>query len=208
MKIACEVVEDLVSGLGPHKRLGVLVPGLDPGAEVGCKCLDAGVDTPLEQPSGQLGEPPLVLGQPGRAGRDEGHLKARVGGQPPLDRVGLVSGVGIAGQVHVQVLGTSWASRARNLLNSMDRCRRCSDPMTCPVAMSRAANRLVTPWRVSRGGAAGACRAASAAPAGSGPAPAPGTSHPRPAPAPARADPATATPRRGPSQPTADRWRA
>jgi hypothetical protein len=33
MKISCEVVEDLVSGFGPHKRLRVVVPGGDPGSE-------------------------------------------------------------------------------------------------------------------------------------------------------------------------------
>jgi hypothetical protein len=43
MKIACEVVEDLVSGLGPHKRLGVVVPGVNPGGEVGFELGDGAV---------------------------------------------------------------------------------------------------------------------------------------------------------------------
>src|SRR6266508_3949793 len=42
MKIPCEVVEDLVSGLGPHERAGVLVPGLDPGGDVGLKIGNVG----------------------------------------------------------------------------------------------------------------------------------------------------------------------
>jgi hypothetical protein len=41
LKIAGEVVEDLVGGLGPHKRLGVLVPGRRPGGDVGLQLGDA-----------------------------------------------------------------------------------------------------------------------------------------------------------------------
>src|SRR5512132_2037784 len=35
LTISGEGAEDLLGGLGPHKRLGVLVPGLDPGTDVG-----------------------------------------------------------------------------------------------------------------------------------------------------------------------------
>ena len=130
-----------------HKGLGVLVPDLDPGADIGLQGMDVGVDSALEQLGGEFGEPAFDLVRPGRAGRDKMRVKSRVGGQPPLDGVGLVGGVVVADQMDVEVGRDFLSSLARNFLNSMDRCRRCREPITCPVAMSRAANRLVTPLR-------------------------------------------------------------
>jgi len=40
---SCELGEDLLSGLRPDKRLGVLVPGCDPAADVGLERLHAAV---------------------------------------------------------------------------------------------------------------------------------------------------------------------
>ena len=63
------------------------------------------MDTALEQLGGELGEPALDLVQPRRAGRDEVQVEPRVGGQPALDGVGLVGGVVVADQVHLEILG-------------------------------------------------------------------------------------------------------
>jgi Peptide methionine sulfoxide reductase len=35
-------LEDLFGGLGPHKRLRIVVPRIDPGADIGFERLDAG----------------------------------------------------------------------------------------------------------------------------------------------------------------------
>jgi YD repeat-containing protein len=89
----CDAVEDLVGGLGPHERAWILVPGFDPGADVGLEGLDAFVDAALQQFGGQLAEPALHHVEPGGAGGDEVGVEAGVGGQPALDGVGLVGGV-------------------------------------------------------------------------------------------------------------------
>src|SRR5829696_6590508 len=49
LPVSAERVEDLVGGLGPDERVGVVVPGLDPVADVGFQGLDAGMDPALEQ---------------------------------------------------------------------------------------------------------------------------------------------------------------
>lgn len=57
---AGEGVEDLLSGLGPGERLRVLVPVLDPGADVRFDGLDALVRTPADHLVGQKAEPAFV----------------------------------------------------------------------------------------------------------------------------------------------------
>jgi hypothetical protein len=52
---------------------------------------------------GELGEPALDEVQPRRAGRREVQLKARMGGQPALDRRCLVGGVVVEHEVHVEL---------------------------------------------------------------------------------------------------------
>ena len=43
MKISGQVVENLVRGLGPDERLGILIPRIDPGPKVGLQLGDAAV---------------------------------------------------------------------------------------------------------------------------------------------------------------------
>jgi hypothetical protein len=45
---SAEAAEYLFGGLGPHERLGVVVPGLHPGADVGFEGVDAAVIAALE----------------------------------------------------------------------------------------------------------------------------------------------------------------
>ena len=61
MAISGKGAEDFLGGLGPQEWPGVLVPGLDPGADVGLEGVDTGMDTPLQQLGGELGEPALDL---------------------------------------------------------------------------------------------------------------------------------------------------
>jgi hypothetical protein len=60
LTVSAECFEDLVGGFGPDERAGVLVPGLDPAADVGFQGLDVGADSALEQLGGQFGEPALI----------------------------------------------------------------------------------------------------------------------------------------------------
>src|SRR6266508_2251596 len=105
LTICSERIEDLVGGLGPHKRPWVLVPVLDPRPDVSLQGLHALVDAALQRLGGQLAEPPLDQVEPRRAGRDEVQLEAGMGGQPPLDGVGFVGGVVVADQMDIQLGG-------------------------------------------------------------------------------------------------------
>src|SRR6266511_6309046 len=66
---------------------------------------DAVVGGSAEFAGGQLAEPAFDEVQPGPAGGSEVQVEAGVGGQPLLDRRGLVGGVVVADQVQVQLGG-------------------------------------------------------------------------------------------------------
>jgi hypothetical protein len=65
--------------------------------------------------------------------------EAGVRGQPAFDRGGLVGGGVVEHDVHRELVRASASMRCRNFLNSIARCRECSDPMTLPDVMSSAA---------------------------------------------------------------------
>jgi hypothetical protein len=81
-----EGFKDLLSCLGPGERLGILVPVLDPRADVGFEGLDVLVGPAADHLVGQEAEPALDLVDPGAAGGGEVHVKAWVLGQPGPDR--------------------------------------------------------------------------------------------------------------------------
>lgn len=60
------------------KGLGVVVPGGDPFPDVVLQGLDGGVYAAADQLVGQQPEPALNLVHPGRSGRGEVDVKARV----------------------------------------------------------------------------------------------------------------------------------
>lgn len=74
-----EAFEYLVRGLRPDVGLGIGVPCGYPGADVLLKDLDTLVDASPYLLVRQLGEPPLDQVEPGRSGRGEVQVKARVG---------------------------------------------------------------------------------------------------------------------------------
>src|SRR5258707_12297358 len=85
MKICGEAFEDLVGGLGPGEGPGVLVPGLDPVADVPFQRLDVLVGATAQPLVGEQAEPALDLVEPGGGGRREMHVKAGVGLEPADD---------------------------------------------------------------------------------------------------------------------------
>src|ERR1700691_3178790 len=79
-------VENLIGGLGPPKRLAVLIVRVDVTEDRVPQLRDAGVGASLE---GFLGEQPkesLHQIQPRRVGRREMKLDARMAEQPPMHR--------------------------------------------------------------------------------------------------------------------------
>lgn len=64
MTEAFDASQNLVRGLGPFERLGVLVVQVDEGTNVGLKLPDGGVNTSLDLLSGEFSEPTLDLVDP------------------------------------------------------------------------------------------------------------------------------------------------
>jgi hypothetical protein len=85
--VASDRLKNGIGGLGPDKRLGVVVVSLDEGGDVGLQRVDAALDLSV----GEQREPALYLVQPRRTGRRE--VAARVPGQPGFDWRRLVGGV-------------------------------------------------------------------------------------------------------------------
>ena len=59
----------MFGGLGPDERLGVLVPCVDPVADVAFERLHAAVVRALQEILGEVGEPALDLVDPAAVGR-------------------------------------------------------------------------------------------------------------------------------------------
>ena len=140
-----------------------------------------------------------------RAGRGEVQDEAWVGGQPALDRRGLVGGGVVEHEVHVEVVGDLGVDRASGTSwNSIARWRACSEPMTLPGGE-------VQRGVEARGAVADVVVAGARRGAGQhrqdrlrcGRAPGSGSSRRRRAPPPARAGPGRARRRRGPCRRTA-----
>jgi uncharacterized integral membrane protein len=120
LEISGDLVEDLVGGLGPDKRPGLLVPGVDPGLDRAGRLGDRPVAATPQPLAGQLGEPPLDQVQPRAVGRGEVQLEARVGDQPAPDRRGLVVELSQITCTSSSA-GTAGSTPSRNHRNSMAR---------------------------------------------------------------------------------------
>src|SRR6266404_7866015 len=70
-------VDDLVGGLRPLKRFGVLVPELDPLFEGAGQLVDRAEDAAVEAAALQFGEPSLDLVEPRGVGGGEVQLEPR-----------------------------------------------------------------------------------------------------------------------------------
>src|SRR4051794_19725573 len=69
VKKSSESFEDVLCGLGPYERPGVVVPGFHPSSDVGFEGLDAAVVAAVEQVLGEVGEPAFHLVEPAGVGR-------------------------------------------------------------------------------------------------------------------------------------------
>jgi len=105
MKPAPARVANLLGGLGPDERTGILVPVFQPGADIGVELAHRAVRAPLELSFGEFAEPALHQVQPARAGGGEVQDKAGVGEKPTSDGRGLMGGVVVENEMHVQVGG-------------------------------------------------------------------------------------------------------
>src|SRR4051812_30755187 len=85
LAVAGDRFEDLFGGFGPDVGAWVLVPVLDPGADVNVESADAGVRAAAQQLGGQLSEPALDEVDPAAGGRGEVQDEARVAGEPAFD---------------------------------------------------------------------------------------------------------------------------
>ena len=71
-----------VGGLGPDERLRVVIVGLDEGSDVSLQLLHAAMHAAFDLLVGEQREPAFDLVEPGRAGRCEVQLVARMAGEP------------------------------------------------------------------------------------------------------------------------------
>jgi len=78
LAVGGEGFEDLIGGLGPYERAGVLVPFGDPLADVGLELGDAAVRGTAQLAVSQLGEPPLDQVDPAGTRRGEVQVEPRM----------------------------------------------------------------------------------------------------------------------------------
>src|ERR1700704_5550955 len=75
LAVAADRVEYLLGGLGPNVGAWVLVPGLDPLADVGVQRADGAVRAATQELGGELAEPPLHEVYPRARRRGEAQVK-------------------------------------------------------------------------------------------------------------------------------------
>ena len=109
---------------------------------------DALEDAATDAISGDLGEEALNHVEPGRRGRGEVQVEARMCPEPALYRRGLVSGIVVDDQMKIEIGGVCGSISLRKRRNSRWRWRGRHVPMTLPSSMFSAANRVVVPLRL------------------------------------------------------------
>ena len=112
LAVSGDGVQDPLRGLGPHVGPGVLVPVLDPRADVGVERADGLVGAAAQLFVGQLSEPAFDQIQPRAGGRGEVQLEAGMLSQPPLDFGVVVGGVVVEDQVDLKAFGDFAIDRA------------------------------------------------------------------------------------------------
>src|SRR3979411_125937 len=91
--------EDLISSLGPYKRPRPLIGARDVPGDSGFEFLRAAMHAAAQLLLSEGGKPPLDQVDPGRPGRREVHVVARMAGKPSLDTRRLVCAVVVQNQM-------------------------------------------------------------------------------------------------------------
>ena len=137
-----------MGGFGPDERLGFVVGFSDEAVDGGLKLDNPCKDDAFEALPGELGKQALDRIGPGAGSRGEVEGEARMPRQPSGDLWVLMGGVVVEHHVDRFVgrhLTFDGIEKADELLM---RWRCIQRPMTLPSRMSRAANRVVVPWRL------------------------------------------------------------
>src|SRR5207302_8350278 len=88
--VAGEPFKDLLGGLVPYERCGVLVPGGSPRLDVGREVLDVAMSAALQLLGGERRKPAFDEVHPRSVGRGEVEMEPAVAEQPLVDRWRLV----------------------------------------------------------------------------------------------------------------------
>ena len=110
-----------VGGLGPDVGLGVVVPGVDPGSDVGVELADRGVGAAAQLLGCQFRKPAFDEIEPRGTGRGEVRDESEIVYQPTLYRWSLVSGGVVEDEVYVEIVGYFASIFLRNARNSVAR---------------------------------------------------------------------------------------
>ena len=132
LAVVADRVEDLRGGLGPDVGARVLVPGLDPLADVAVQRADGAVRTAAQS---------LVVSSPNHrstrliheAGRGEVQVEAGVRREPALDLRRLVAGGVVEDEMDIEIGGHVLVDRFEELQELEARWRRCRAPITSPL---------------------------------------------------------------------------
>ena len=134
--------------VGPDERLGHVVGFGDEAVDGGLKLDDRGEDAALEPLPGELGKPAFDRVGPGTRRRGEVEGEARMAGEPGAHPGVLVGGIIVEHHMnrlvgcHLALDGIEKADEFLMPVRCMQR------PMILPSRISRAANRVVVPWRL------------------------------------------------------------
>ncbi|GLV82459.1 hypothetical protein Slala03_21480 [Streptomyces lavendulae subsp. lavendulae] len=126
----------------------MLVPVGEPGPDVVFECLDGAVDSSLELLLGEFGEPPFHQVQPRRTRRCEVQVEPRVRQQPLLHVRRLVRRIVVEDEMDLEIRRHLLADLGQELLELGGPVPSVEEPMTLPVATSRAEKSVVVPARM------------------------------------------------------------
>src|SRR3954462_3636459 len=95
--------EDVVGRLDPAEGLRRSIMVVEKGRDGGFEVLNTAMNAAADLLIGQRGKEALDLVQPGTAGRGQMHMPARPLRQPIADQRGLVGGIVVPDQMHVEI---------------------------------------------------------------------------------------------------------
>jgi len=140
--------EDFVGRFGPHKRPGPLVGDRDVPPDRGLELLRTAMHAAAQLFLGEGGKPPFDEVDPGRPGRREVHVVARMAREPAPNAGRLVRPIVVEDQMDVEGRRHGRLDGVEELAEFHGPVPLVNSPMTLPVATFRAAKSEVVPCRV------------------------------------------------------------